>query len=250
MVVSYSGSNPDVAQVVERASGSVGRVILLTARPDARRAPNQGNGSFVVAAYGAQEHVGERGFVSIAAAVAPAAVVAAAVCGAHEVLSLASLAREVVTEVADVAAAWAPALQAGWPLEVLGTAWAFPAMQDVESKLTETGLGIARLHEAKDFSHGRFVSVLNQKYSRPALLLGTGKTTLYEERLREVLQRHCVFFELRSTEESLLGAVDLLTQVQYLVEHVGRQLGADISRPRTIPADGLSLYQWESPLDE
>jgi hypothetical protein len=122
-------------------------------------------------------------------------------------------------------------------------------MIDLESKLTEADLAVTRLHEAKDFSHGRFISVLDHQPRPAALVVGVGPPTSYEEVLLAILRDHCVAVEMRSPEREVLGACDLLIRGQHFVQELGRSLGRDISRPERIPADGLLLYRWKGPLD-
>jgi sugar/nucleoside kinase (ribokinase family)/fructoselysine-6-P-deglycase FrlB-like protein len=251
LAVSYSGSGPDIQQAILAASAQgIERIFLLTARPQPALLERVGSNILTVAAYGEKSHRTERGFVSIAATVAPAAVFAASICGREAVAELAGVATDLSSHIADVAAFLADTLGARQPIEVLGTGWAVPAMYDLESKFTEAGLGVCRVHEAKDFSHGRFMSVLGQHPRSRALVLGVGKATGYEQRLVEVLRRHCMVTEIRSADDGVLGAVDLLAHVQFVVEHTGRLMDRDISRPKHIEPDGLALYNWSETLDD
>ncbi len=248
--VSYSGGGPDIGAVVQRATAVPDcRTVLLTSRPTPGAAAGL-EGRVVVAAYGDESQVRERGFVSISATVAPAAVIAAAICGVDEVLAIPSLAPTGWHDTADIATGLLDAVTSMQPIEVLGSGWATPAMFDFESKLTESGFGVARLHEAKDFSHGRFMSVLGRTDRPTALLLGVGKETGYEQQLRLTLAEHTNVVTLRSTDHAALGALDLLVLIQHTVEQMGRLLGRDISRPRHIDPDGLALYNWSWGLDD
>lgn len=247
VAITYSGRNADIVQVAEAASElGVGSIALVTGATELAWAEERS--AVWVISYGGAARA-ERGFVSIAATVQPTAVVAASVLGPQEVLRLPAFSEDVSADMADAAAlisqAEPPAV-----IEVIGSGWAMPAMLDIESKLTESALGVARIHEAKDFSHGRFLSVLGRPVRPRVLFLGAGKRSTYEEHLLEVLGTHALVVEVRSEVPGLLGCVDLLAHCQSLTEQAARQLGRDISRPQSIPPDGLQLYSWDDSLDD
>lgn len=247
VAITYSGRNADIIQVVE-AAGETGveSVALVTGATDLRWV--EGRTAVRVISYGGAARA-ERGFVSIAATVQPTAVVAAAVLGQQEVLRLPAFTDATAADLADAAALISQAPEPAM-VEVIGSGWAMPAMLDIESKLTESALGVARIHESKDFSHGRFLSVLDRPVRPRVLFLGAGKRLRYEERLLSVLRDHALVVEIRSEVAGLLGCVDLLAHCQSLSEQAARQVGKDISRPQSIPKAGLELYSWDESLDD
>ena len=122
-------------------------------------------------------------------------------------------------------------------------AWA--PMLDLESKLAESGLGTAHIHESKDFSHGRFILVMKeQRASIPKIMVHVGPEDPYESYLQKTLEKKCRVISLSTTEHDALGALEILIKVQFLVQKIGEVSGLDISRPASIPSAGLRLYRW------
>ena len=191
----------------------------------------------------------ERGFVAMAAAVSPAALWAAAATDSDSVRtilrdsSLPDLAGEAARNLVDHCALRDRALA------VIGSGWATSAMLDLESKIVEAGLGHVVVHEAKDFSHGRFMSVAGTRaISGGVLHIGVGSLGLYEEQLLHTLGKYIDIQSLRSQEVGVLGALDVLHACQRFAVHYGRHQGVDISQPGDPPSDFLSLYRWTSGL--
>jgi hypothetical protein len=122
-------------------------------------------------------------------------------------------------------------------------------MLDLDSKFAEAGLGFLSLHESKDFSHGRFTSVVGTRsITGGVLLMGVGPPTEYEEHLASMLDRHTVVFSLRSARTAALGALELLIAAQHFCEEYGSEQGIDISKPGSPTGDMLSLYRWSKGL--
>jgi hypothetical protein len=112
--------------------------------------------------------------------------------------------------------------------------------------MTEAGLGVPRLHESKDFSHGRFISTLGRDSRR--LFLRVGERTLYSAQLARSLQERDAMVELGFERSGPLGALEALLATQYIAITAGMMMGIDISRPKHIPAAGLELYRWRGDL--
>lgn len=257
VVVSYSGSTPDCAEVIRRAKAlGVGRVALLTAAANPPLASALDlKGADLVISYGNPEAEGggERGFVSIAGTVAPAALWTAAVSPRAALVDIAHEFKRIVNDDAEAATVLAKAIELEHPVAIFGGGLAWPAMHDLESKFVEGDIAEFQVHEAKDFSHGRFVSVLDpERTPRVALLFGVGEPTEYEELLDKTLRDagdpgfgplHLV-----TPRPDMPGALELMVRVQFLAARCARLLGRDISRPEWIPPAGLDLYRWNQGL--
>jgi sugar/nucleoside kinase (ribokinase family)/fructoselysine-6-P-deglycase FrlB-like protein len=257
IVVSYSGSTPDCAEVIRRAKAlGVGRVALLTAAADPPLASWLDlKGPDLLISYGnpEAESRGERGFVSIAGTVAPAALWTAAVAPREALVDIAREFKRIVKDDVRAATLLARAIELEHPVAIFGGGLAWPAMHDLESKFVEGDLAEFQVHEAKDFSHGRFVSVLDpERTPRVALLFGVGEPTEYEELLDKTLRDagdpgfgplHLV-----TPRPGMPGALELMVRVQFLAARCARLLGRDISRPEWIPPAGLDLYRWNQGL--
>jgi hypothetical protein len=208
-----------------------------------------------VISYGHPDAAGntERGFVSIAGTVSPAALWTAAVSPRSEIVELARDLPTAVAEDLKAAERLAAAIEAEAPVAVFGGGLAWPAMHDMESKFVEGDLGELQVHEAKDFSHGRFVSVLTPERSqRMAVLFGVGPPSDYEVLLQDTLQESAgedfLPVALLTERPGLPGALELLSRVQFFATHCAQLLGRDISRPEWIPPAGLELYRWRGGL--
>jgi sugar/nucleoside kinase (ribokinase family)/fructoselysine-6-P-deglycase FrlB-like protein len=257
VVVSYSGSTPDCAEVISRAKVlGVGRIVLLTAATDPPLASSLDlGGADSVISYGNPEVEGrgERGFVSIAGTVAPAALWAAAVSSRAALVDIAHEFKRIINDDVKAATLLAKAIELEHPVAIFGGGLAWPAMHDLESKFVEGDIAEFQVHEAKDFSHGRFVSVLDpERTPRVALLFGVGAPTEYEELLDRTLRDsgNPGFgpLHLVTPRAGMAGALELLVRVQFLAERCARLLGRDISRPEWIPPAGLDLYRWNQGL--
>lgn len=230
VAVSYSGTSPDVAEAIRlaRRAGCT-KVTLITG---SLTAPLADAADVVVCHRDGTDAHGdvERGFLSFAATIAPAAAVAACISGAAAPPGAASVSGE--------------SLVAGMgPLEVVASGWAWPAALDVESKWTEAALGVVRLHEAKDLSHGRYLSVLAGQHPR-VLHLIAGPDTGYDAALSSTLHAHANVTTVRAGHGPL-GALGLLSAVAHLAVAAGVAAGVDISRPDFIPSAGTDLYAWQ-----
>ena len=141
-------------------------------------------------------------------------------------------------------------------MSVFGSGCAVPAIHDLESKITEGNLGWVRLHDEKDFSHGRFMSVLSLDHANePALLFRSAESSSYTDKLERVLRSRskegvAKTAMISSSSDGAVGALDLLVKTQLLVRELAALLKVDISRPGydKIPRHGLSLYKWKDRL--
>jgi hypothetical protein len=248
VVVSYSGSTPDAASVIERARQlGAGRIVLLCSPAN----PVLGNllradHPDVVLSYGnpRRPNERERGFVSIAGTVAPCVLFAAAVRPTSALSELAADLPRSVAEDSVAARQLSTAVASDVPIALFGGGSAWPAMHDLESKWVEGDLGPISIHEVKDFSHGRFLSVLGDDSVHQPLLLAVGGLTEYERLLIDVL-RPLSPARLISSGSGTIGALELLIRSQFLAERAARELNRDISRPEYVPEAGLRLYRWK-----
>lgn len=250
--VSYSGGSSDTIQALAAMHQRYHTdQVLITRLP--RPGTDPSGSDIEVISYGlssgGSRRQAERGFVAMAAAVSPVAVWAAAATDSDSVVGLL---RD--SDLPAVAAERAAQLVQECALRdralgILGTGWATGAMLDLESKITEAGLGQVALHEAKDFSHGRFMSVVGERATAGGILhLGVGSLGFYEQQLIDVLTRRVEVASLLSTQPGILGALELLYAVQRFSSHYAHEQGVDMSHPGNPPEEFLSLYRWTSGL--
>lgn len=258
VVISYSGATPDCEEVIRAARRlGVRRIALLTAATDPPLAQLLDPSVDSLISYGNPEAGGvtERGFISIAGTVAPAALWTAAVSPREEIVALARDLERVVESDTKSAERLARAIESEVPIAFFGGGLAWPALHDIESKFVEGDLGEFQVHEAKDFSHGRFISVLApERTRRMAVLFGIGPPSDYEVLLQNTLRdsggEEFLPVGLFTERPGLPGALEMLVRVQHFTEHCAQRLGRDISRPDWIPPAGLELYRWSGGLAE
>lgn len=251
ILVSFSGNTPDHIPVIRRAVElGVTRIALLCQSHQPRLAAELPRGRGLVVPYGNARRPpkSERGFVSMAATVAPCALMLAAADGPHV---LAALAGPTPTS-SWFGEALGEALATDRSVHVFASGYARPAMLDMESKWVEGDLGPITIHQSKDFSHGRFMSLLGA--GRPALpvVLAVG-TDSYEDELMGAFAREHEASAgvvaapqlLASSHSELLGGLELLLAVQDAATAAAQTVGRDLSRPERIDPGGLRLYAWE-----
>jgi glucosamine 6-phosphate synthetase-like amidotransferase/phosphosugar isomerase protein len=245
-VVSHSGNTADISAVCARAKEiGVGRTVLLTgaADPEAGRTLERDRDAVISYAYG--DFPIEKGFVSIYGTVAPCAVIIATVArkGFQRFLKQWPRVAFRASSIGDQLARLTPDKE---PLQILSGGFATPAMIDLESKFTEANLGIVQCHEIKDFSHGRFMSLLSPDHAgAPSLLLAVHHLTSYEKAVVEVLTRNGPLATYVSYFDEMLGALELITAAQFMSERIGSFREIDISKPYHISEEGLGLYQYK-----
>lgn len=257
MVMSYSGGTSDCAAAIEEAKRlGVKRFILVTGNPSGRLkdlVPATG-----VVAYERDSKL-EKGFVSIRGTILPCSwFIARSKYRKKFVDLISSLSERCLVSpsdfLLDVKKAVLGKFMEGFELifETYGSGYSLPAMNDFEGKITEGGAGIVRIHESKDFSHGRFMSIMNGR-SPASLIIGIvfciGEATSYEKKLIASLKKYQPVITVSSRFTGVLGGLELLVIVQFLVRYIGEALGRDLSRPASIPQKGLALYKWRQTLD-
>ena len=254
IIVSYSGSTIDCREAIERAKAlGVKKIVLLTGNPQPKLQNElRLSQEDIVISYGratkdGKTHPLEKGFVSIAGTVAPCALWTAAATSSVEMAHLFSDLEDWQNLNLDKLRNDAAQLIAGTkPTSVLafggGLAWA--ALLDFESKFVEGDLGKVQIHEVKDFSHGRFMSVMAPTESSPVVFFSIGDYHPYEIALCKTLQKSRPVVVIKSDHQGMVGALELLVKVQFLVQICGETLGKDISRPANIPSAGLRFYKW------
>lgn len=255
--VSYSGRTPDVRQAMELAGLYGAEQVLVTAG-----VPNTSgsleSGQLMTIGYGISEKGSlrgvERGFISIAATLAPVVLWTSAVENLDLVRDVVR-SNDLILKAEEAASLLAdhcgPRGEGG--LAVIGGGWAHAGMLDIESKFVEGGLAPITLHELKDFSHGRFVSMAAAvSLTKTALLLGIGKPTPYEELLHQTLERQLGdtrVASLRTNGTGPLAMLEMLLASQSFAVKFGLSKDIDISKPAPFSKDWLALYRWSEPLN-
>ena len=118
-----------------------------------------------------------------------------------------------------------------------------PIMCDLESKIVETGIFRCAIHEKKNFSHGRFITL--EKYpSDVQIYLKLKKDTKYDNELLKYLKIYSKnLIILESDEESDNGILELLIYSQLFIYEISKLIKKDLSNP-DYSEDSMKIYRY------
>lgn len=118
-----------------------------------------------------------------------------------------------------------------------------PIMCDLESKIVETGIFRCTIHEKKNFSHGRFITL--EKYpSDVQIYLKSKRDTKYDNELLKYLKIYSKnLIILESDEEDDNGILELLIYSQLFIYEISKLLKKDLSNP-DYSEDSMKIYRY------
>ena len=118
-----------------------------------------------------------------------------------------------------------------------------PIMCDLESKIVETGIFRCAIHEKKNFSHGRFITL--EKYpSDVQIYLKSKKDTKYDNELLKYLKIYSKnLIILEADEESNNGILELLIYSQLFIYEISKLIKKDLSNP-DYSEDSMKIYRY------
>ena len=118
-----------------------------------------------------------------------------------------------------------------------------PIMCDLESKIVETGIFRCTIHEKKNFSHGRFITL--EKYpSDVQIYLKLKKDTRYDDELLKYLSIYSKnLIILEPDEEDNNGILELLIYSQLFIYEISKLLKKDLSNP-DYSEDSMKIYRY------
>ena len=118
-----------------------------------------------------------------------------------------------------------------------------PIMCDLESKIVETGIFRCAIHEKKNFSHGRFITL--EKYpSDVQIYLKLKKDTKYDNELLKYLKIYSKnLIILESDEENDNEILELLIYSQLFIYEISKLLKKDLSNP-DYSEDSMKIYRY------
>ena len=119
------------------------------------------------------------------------------------------------------------------------------AGHDLESKIIESGIGRAIIHEKKDFSHGRF-NVLQECPPDLVVYLNNCEGS-YSKKLKKYLLKRTelICLTLDSKFGNIWGDFDLTIAIQFLAKALSNYMNYDMSRPN-YPKDAMHLYRYHN----
>lgn len=129
-------------------------------------------------------------------------------------------------------------------LVALGSGWAWPAVVDFESKITEGGVCTIEISELKNYTHGRYLNAYRNKESRFFVLFGLPADSPLIRFLKDKLGKYFPVMEIASKLEPPFGTLDLLVRGLYASSVISKKIGLDIARATRFPKESRGLYSW------
>lgn len=119
--------------------------------------------------------------------------------------------------------------------------WARPAATDLESKLSEAGLGSVMLADYRNFAHGRHNWIHKRGDQTAVIAFITPDSEPLARRTLALLPASVPVHRLATESEGAAGTLDLLLQVFRVTEAIGKKVGIDPGRPG-VPGYGRRIY--------
>lgn len=118
---------------------------------------------------------------------------------------------------------------------------------DLESKIVESGIYRVELHEKKNFSHGRFVTL--EHFEPDAIIYLKNKNV---SKYEQTLLKYLTMFDdkliiIESEYDKIIGEFDLLIAIQYFIKNISKLLNIDLSKP-TYSDESMKIYKFKGEL--
>lgn len=133
-------------------------------------------------------------------------------------------------------------LAAANTIVALSSGWGWPAAIDLESKCSESGLTNVLLSDFRNFAHGRHNWLRRRAGSTAVVTLEDATSTGLADSILKQMPDDLCKVRLLSECEGPAAAIDLVSQVLYLVGTLGALRGVDPGRP-PIAEFGRKMYR-------
>ena len=239
ILFSYSGTTPDIREVVRVCDEKGVKTLLITALdPLAEGCPCAAED---VVSYGVSEpDFEEKGFISMASTLIPICLFADRYYGKgfEKMYRDVFEAREKEFRERRILGGSERPLM----IDVFSAYDTETASAVLESDITESGIGRATVHEKKDFSHGRY-NALEGSRSDVAVFLNNAVGAYTETLIGYLRSRNYPLFEITTERSGIWGDFDLTVAAQFFVTKLSEETGYDMSDP-TYPVEAKSLYKY------
>ena len=243
LLFSYSGKTWDIRQVYNHCKQNGISVFVIT---NMNMASNNGYYSTedILSYNESLKSKNERGFISMAGTIIPATIFTQAFLDTKEAIN------DLIINCYNNWNSYFSELLINWSgyysnpiINIFSGYDTASAGIDLESKIIESGIGIAIVHEKKDFSHGRFNTL---EYHSPfAIIILNNETGSYSDKLYNYLsKRNGPRIIVMSTKRGkVLGDFDLLSGCQILAKYLCTQLKVDLAKPN-YPEEAMQIYKY------
>lgn len=256
--ISYSGKTPDVQAVYSKCKGKhIPFIVVTKAQTDDVSNIYENYGGLknhIISYYNEKDKTGnERGMISMAGTLSPAVVfnnmvTSSSVLNKERFEKALLYAQKLNSDLENISVSLriSPVINVFYDYTTLPTAY------DIESKFTESGIAHVVLHEKKNFSHGRYVSLYKLRAGLNIYLSRQdGKNYYcngYEKLLTEYLMENSTpMLDLgTSTSVDEQWNIEEMFKLPYILVALGRKLKLDVSKPlKPFPEEARKLYSYE-----
>lgn len=263
--ISYSGKTPDIRRVYEICKGqSINFILVTKAEKKDVEELYEYSKDYIVSYFNPNDDTGkERGMISMASTYAPLTIfddLKGSSISDNQALFSAAMDKVKSFGIPKIAKSLTetPIINVFYEYSTMPTAF------DIESKFTESGIANVILHEKKNFSHGRYVSLyklkagLNINLTREISYSGittdeeiTYPRTEYDKLLKQFLKDVSMQKGTPYIEMGIANPFDsdwnmeAMSIIPYLLVEIGNAMGIDISKPlKPFPEEAKDLYNY------
>lgn len=264
--ISYSGKTPDIMRVYELCEKLGMNFILVTKaeKKDMRNLYKSLNKE-IISYFNPNDDTGnERGMISMASTYAPLTIFDDFMfsgIGRNQELFNAAMKKVKSFDIPRIAKSLkkTPIINVFYEYSTMPTAF------DIESKFTESGIANVILHEKKNFSHGRYVSLYKLKAGLNINLTRNlcgwdsiegreirSPRTEYDKLLKQFLKdvstkKKTPYIEIGTKSPiSCNWNMEALAVIPYLLVEIGNAMSIDISKPlQPFPEEAKDLYNYD-----
>lgn len=264
--ISYSGKTPDIRRVYEICKGqSINFILVTKAEKKDVEELYEYSKDYIVSYFNPNDDTGkERGMISMASTYAPLTIfddLKGSSISDNQALFSAAMDKVKSFDIPKIAKSLkrTPVINVFYEYSTMPTAF------DIESKFTESGIANVILHEKKNFSHGRYVSLYKLKAGLNINLTRNlcdwdsieGKEirsprTEYDKLLKQFLKdvstkKKTPYIEIGTTSQvSCDWNMEALAIIPYLLVEIGNAMGVDISKSlQPFPEEAKGLYNYD-----
>ncbi len=229
---SYSGNSPDILIIrdyIKNINPKI-KVIFITQKLVGEFANND-----YILSYGIKDSKKEGGFIAVACLIIPAYYFSKLfykdIVPFEDLVDKMLLAAEQEAIETEVKLKNLLANKNKLTIDVFYDSYNYAIACDLESKFVESGAGRVTLHEKKDFSHGRFISIENNLSDLQFYI--QYNVNNYEMKLVSYLEEmggSNIIYINSNQEQAIIQTFQLLIKNQYLFNSIGKVLNTDLSR--------------------
>lgn len=249
IAISYSCTTPDIVAVYHkyRIAESYNKFFFITGENEKVVKDYIGNDdvNLQVISYYNEENSKEKGVISFFGAIEPCFLLYNGVYEEHkdEVYRLTTQAMMKCDNVfSEIVKTDANPLKTGltYVIHVIYEPELYPAALDLEAKIKESGIAIVALHEAKNFSHGAYLTLYKQNFDIVINMLAKDEKDRESEYqktaliplLKEVCEDNNKYYlHLSSDEDYLYGNLSVMMFNAYFINRLGSCMNEDVSLP-------------------